>query len=501
MKTGFVIVAFVLLSLLSGCKEEKILPNIVVFLADDLGYGDLACYGNPIIQTPNIDKFAKEGVIMTDCHSGGTVCSPSRSALLTGRNPYRSGFFYIHGRDTYLKDEEITIAELLQQKGYETSFWGKWHLSALEKNRVDQPGPGEQGFDYWMGTTVNAFEGPKSPKKFILNGNPLGEVDGWYCDVIVDKACDWLRNIRNKNRPFFMLVCSHEPHTPIGPPEAYSNAYDNEKVNDLEKRIKYGQVTRPVKDISVHKKEYYGTVSQLDNAFGSLMKALDDLGLKENTLVLFTSDNGPEAPVTIEETRGEWDDPIRDKCFGTPGELRGMKRFPYEGGHRVPGLVRFPGIIPAGTKSDQLFNGTDILPSFCKLAGADVPLNRSIDGINAFDAFLNKEVKRTSPQVWFYPNHEDTYFRMPQISIRKDQYAMIGWLPPKPDSLGLQEWMAGNDPVKFELYDITVDLSQKNNIAEQYPEVVETMKKDMISLWREMRDEGLAGKGKKIIIK
>ena len=214
MRRSIILLTLAFFIVFGGCKKDANPPNIIVFLADDLGYGDLGCYGNPIIKTPNIDKLAEEGVLMTDCHSGGTVCLPSRSALLTGRNPYRSGFFYIHGRDTHLKKEEITIAELLREKGYETSFWGKWHLSALEKNRYDQPGPGEQGFDYWMGTTVTAFEGPKNAKKFILNGKPIGEVDGWYCDVIVDKASEWLENKRNKEKPFFMYLCSHEPHTP-----------------------------------------------------------------------------------------------------------------------------------------------------------------------------------------------------------------------------------------------------------------------------------------------
>ncbi len=494
MKNSLAIIIFAFFILSGACKKEKTLPNIIIFLADDLGYGDLGCYGNPIIKTPNIDKFAESGVILTDCHSGGTVCSPSRSALLTGRNPYRSGFFYIHGRDTYLKNEEITIAELLREKGYETSFWGKWHLSTLEKNKVNQPGPGDQGFDYWMGTTVNAFDGPKNAKKFILNGNPVGEVDGWYCDVIVDKACDWLKNKRNKSKPFFMFVSSHEPHTPISPPEKYSKIYDNAKVNELEKGIKYGQVTRPRKDISSNKKEYYGTVSQLDNAFGRLMNTLGGLGLKENTLVIFTSDNGPETPVTIEESLGQWDDPIRDKCFGTPGNFRGMKRFPYEGGHRVPGIVSFPGFIPGNTKSDILFNGTDILPTLCSIADVDVPSGKVIDGINAFEAFLNKKVKRDNPVIWFYPNYGDTYFRMPQMSMRNGNYTLIGWLPRKPGSMGLQYWMANYDPDKFELYDIILDPSQSNDIFKKQSEIVDSLKKEMIILWREMRDEGLAGK-------
>ena len=487
---SFLTVVFLAFSV--GCTKKTALPNIIVFLADDLGYGDLGCYGNPIIKTPNLDKFADQGVRMTDCHSGGTVCSPSRSALLTGRNPYRSGFFYIAGRNTYLQDQEITIAEILHDQGYETSFWGKWHLSTLEKKNRDQPGPGDQGFDYWMGTTVNAFEGPRNPQKFILNGTPVGEVEGWYCDVIVDKACEWLKHIRNKEKPFFMYLSAHEPHTPIAPPAEYSKLYDNPRVDQLEEKIKYGQVSRPEIEISAYKKEYYGTVNQLDDAFGRLMSTLDDLGLDQNTLVIFTSDNGPETPVTFEESLGNWDDPIRDKCFGTPGELRGMKRFPYEGGHRVPGIVRYPEVIPAGIESNILFNGTDLLPTIVHLTKSTLPADRSIDGKNAFAAFLNQEVKRDVSEIWFYPNHEDTYFRMPQMSMRKDNYTLIGWLPAKHDSLNLKNWMATNDPQKFELYDLSKDLAQVHDITAKYPEIVTSMRNEMITLWREMRDEGLS---------
>ncbi len=469
-------------------------PNIIFIMADDLGYGDLGCYGNPIIKTPHIDRLARQGVLMTDCHSGGTVCSPSRSAFLTGRNPYRSGFFYIHGRNTYLKDEEVTIAEVLRKKGYQSSFWGKWHLSTLEQPRHNHPGPSEQGFDYWMGTTLNAFDGPQNPKKFLLNGEPMGEVDGWYCDVIVDKACDWLKNKRDKEKPFFMYICSHEPHTPIEPPVEYSRLYDNHEVEALEKTIQYGRVTRPKKDLSTHKKEYYGTVAQLDAALGRLMNTLDELGLDENTLVIFTSDNGPETPVTLEESLGEWEDPSRDKCFGTPGVFRGMKRFPYEGGHRVPGIARWPGVIPEGLVSNVLFNGTDFLPTFCKLADAPVPSDRPIDGIDAFSAFLNKPVDRKVPSIWFYPHHGDTYFRMPQMAMRDNDYTLIGWLPKKPDSLDMKTWMMTSDPNTFELYDMTRDPLQQHDIAKQKPGIVSAMRKDMIALWREMRDEGLNNK-------
>jgi arylsulfatase A len=288
-----------------------------------------------------------------------------------------------------------------------------------------------------------------------------------------------------------MYMASHEPHTPIAPPPRYSQIYDKQEVDELEKGIEYGRVNRPKKDISAHKKEYYGTVTQLDEAFGRLMATLEELGLKENTLVIFTSDNGPETPVTVEESLGEWEDPIRDKCFGTPGKFRGMKRYPYEGGHRVPGIARLPGVIPAGTESGSLFNGSDLLPTLCRLVGAPLPDGRAIDGVDAFGALVNREVKRDEPVIWFYPHYGDTYFRMPQMAMRKDGYSLVGWLPEKPDSLDLMAWMTGSDPQKFELYDMSDDPFQEQDIADKEPERVAAMREDMIRLWREMRDEGL----------
>jgi arylsulfatase A len=465
-------------------------PNIVIFLVDDLGYGDLGCYGNPIIQTPNIDKFAQEGVLLTDCHSGGTVCSPSRASLLTGRNPYRLGFYNILGGGSYLKSKEITIAEMLKANGYSTCFVGKWHLSVLEKNKVNEPGPEDQGFDYWMGTTHNVFDGPANTKEFIKNGVALGKVDGWFCDVIVNEANEWLSEKRDKLKPFFLLVATHEPHTPIAPPVKYSKMYDNGRVDSLEKSINYGYVGRPDKDILVNKKQYYGTITQLDKAFGRLLKKIDSLGLRKNTIIFITSDNGPENPVTNEESLGQWTDSIRDNCFGTPGIYRGMKRFVYEGGHRIPGIVRFPGVIPAGTKSSQLFVATDLFPTICKIENIPLPKGVKYDGVANFNAFLKKPVKRIEPAIWFYPNYEDTYFRLPEMEMRCGKYTIIGWLPPKPDSMTINNWFFKYGPVKYELYNLKDDPAQQKDIAEKKPEIVNRLKGKMAQLWKEMRDEG-----------
>jgi len=481
--------------LLASCDdtndESREQPNIIIFLADDLGYGDLGCYGNPIVKTPAIDKFASEGVRLTDCHSAGTVCSPSRAGLLTGRNPYRSGFYYIQGAwAAHLRDNEITVAELLQSAGYETAFMGKWHLSRLEKGEHEEPDTGEQGFDHWLATTRNAFEGPRNPEKFILNGNPVGTKEGWYCDILVKEATRWLTEKRDRKKPFFLIISTHEPYTPINPPKEHSDLYENPKVDSLERSIQYGEVARPDKDIGQNKKEYYGTLTQLDQAFANLLAVVEKEHLEDNTLIIFTSDNGPEHPVNLEESRGEWEDPIRDFCFGTPGTLKGMKRYPYEGGHRVPGIVRWPATIPGGTVSNELVNATDFAPTICKLVGIDMPTDRAIDGMNAFPALMGDQVKREKPCLWIFPTHEDTYLRMPQMAMRLNEYTLVGWFPEKDATTHLLDWMKISIPEKFALYNTHTDPGQENDIADEKPEVVKELVPKMVAKWIEVRDEG-----------
>ena len=464
-------------------------PNVIIFLADDLGYGDLGCYGNPIIKTPHIDAFASEGIRFTDCHAAGTVCSPSRAGLLTGRNPYRSGFYYIAGGGAYLRPEEKTIASILRENGYDTCFTGKWHLSHFNRS-TDQPDPGDHGFDHWFATAVNAFEGPENPTTFFRNGAKVPRVDGWYCDAIVRESLEWLANRPDPDKPFFLFVSSHEPHTPLAPPEQFSKMYDNHEIDELEKAIPYGEVERPDREILANKKYYYGTVSQLDAAFGALMQGLDDLQLSENSLVFFTSDNGPESPVNMQESKGEWDDPIRDRCFGTPGPLRGMKRFTYEGGHRIPGIMRWPSRVKPGAICDGFVNGTDFLPTICEVAGIPTPGDRTIDGTSITKLLTGGSILREKPQCWFFPAHEDSYGYIPHMAMRIDQYTLLGWFSEKGEDERYMDWLKRAELISFELYDITVDEEQQKEISADNAERLKTMIPQMKSLWTDIQEAG-----------
>ncbi len=389
----------------------------------------------------------------------------------------------------HLQREEITVASLLSSNGYDTCFVGKWHLSRFDRETSTLPTPGDHGFDYWFATAVNAFEGPENPNSFFRNGERVGEVKGWYCDVIVAEALQWLRERPHPEKPYFLYVCSHEPHTPVAPPDSYANAYQSLAVDELERSVQYGGVQRPDRDITPLKKYYYGTVTQLDNAFGNLIKGVDALGNRDDTLIMFTSDNGPEAPVNLEESRGEWDDFSRDRSFGTPGPWRGMKRYPYEGGHRVPGIARWPGKIAPGSINTSLINGTDFLPTMLELAGLSLPVDRTLDGISMVPAFKGDFLQRPGPVYWFFPAHEDTYYRMPHVAMRDGDYTLLAWLRPKDKDQLIMDWLKTGQLEQFALYNLETDPAQTIDLVDKEPERLAVMVEQMRAFWTEIKND------------
>lgn len=433
MRITLIVLLLLLTNLASLRAEEPSKPNVVVFLADDMGWGDSATYGHPLIKTPNLDKLASQGVKFTQCYSACGVCSPSRSAILTGRTPYRNGVYrHLSGRhEPHLRSSEITYPKLLKTVGYETCHIGKWHLNSLRQfNTTEYPQPGDHGYDYWMATHNNASPSHKNPDNFVRNGKPVGVLEGYSAPLVADEVSRWLSDVRDKSKPFALSVWIHEPHSPIATDARFSDLYDGHENS-----------------------KYMGNISQLDHALGKVMEALDKEGVSDNTMLIFTSDNGPVA-----------------NFGGTTGGLRGGKRSDHEGGIRVPGIVRWPGHIKPATVSDVPVIGTDIFATVLEIAGVPLPEDRTIDGVSMLPAFEGKPVQRKVPLFW-----------RTHVSSPGDRVAMrIG------------DWkLVGNDTLtKFQLYEIQKDFKEERDLAKTMPEKTEEMKNQLLKLWQEIESEG-----------
>lgn len=356
------------LSFMAGRVHAASQPNFIIVLCDDLGYGDLHCYGNRELHTPNIDKFADEGLRLTSCYAAHPNCSPSRTGLLTGRTPTRVG---IHDwipmlSPMHVPASEITIATLLRQHGYDTALSGKWHLNG-RFNLTGQPQPNDHGFQHWFATQNNCLPNHRNPYNFVRNGIPLGPLKGYAAELVSAEAVYWLRDVRDRSKPFFLFVCFHEPHEPIATHPKYEKLY-------------------PSDDPSYA--PHHGNITQMDAAFGKLMKAVDDLELRENTFVFFTSDNGP-AKTAIHPN-------------GSAGPLRDKKGYIADGGIRVPGIIRWPGKTRPASVSDTLIIGTDILPTFCEIAGIEAPDDRTLDGASILPVFDGRPIQRKTPLYWHF---------------------------------------------------------------------------------------------------
>ncbi len=220
----------------ASCEEKTSLPNIVFMLADDMGYGDLGCYGSPVIKTPRLDQLAREGVRCTDCYAASPNCSPARAGALTGRMPYRVGMydFMRGGWPMHIQRDETTVAQLLRDGGYDTAFFGKWHLSG-HFNDPRHTQPGDLGFDYWLADARN-FD--QNPKTLVRNGEPAGPLEGIACEVLSREAIRWLREDWNREKPFCLFIWFNEPHTPVRASESFKEKYTD--CEEAASKVKYG---------------------------------------------------------------------------------------------------------------------------------------------------------------------------------------------------------------------------------------------------------------------
>ncbi len=478
-------------------------PNIVLINADDLGYGDLSCYGATLIQTPHIDRLAAEGRRFTDAHSASAVCSPSRYGLLTGRFPVRRNFWgpTPHHQELTIDTGQATLASVLKSADYQTAVIGKWHLGfgkgKLDWNKPLKPGPLELGFDYYFGMpTVNS--GP--PYVYVENHGVVGydpedpfvrgqksvtqewpEKGGYtaiggakkahelYRDEYVgttfaEKAVEWLKG-QSKEKPFFLYLATTNIHHPFTPHPQFKGTSQCGLYGDF--------------------------VHELDWMVGQVLQTLDEMGVADETLVVFTSDNGGMINLTGQKA---WEAGHRQN-----GDLLGHKFGAWEGGHRVPFLVRWPGSVPAGTVSDALVSQIDLLSTFATAAGVVLPADTVVDSVDQMAEFTGVSTEPARDLLVISPNSPK------HLAIRKGDWIYI----PAQDEGGFQGKKLGShllggaaaqqltglensdvvdtkirkDAPPAQLYDLADDPSQARNVYREQPEKVKEMEA-LLQVWR-----------------
>lgn len=445
-------------------------PSIIVILCDDLGAGDLSCQGHPVIRTDCLDLLAAEGIRFTNFYSAAPVCSPSRTGLLTGRSPNRAGIYdWIpavgerqarkagsekaekgradggnrpDARDqVHLRREEITLPALLKAAGYDTCLSGKWHCNS-RFNSPDQPQPGDFGFDHWFATQNNAGPSHHNPTNFVRNGSPTGPLEGYSCQLVVDEVVHWLkqRDTSTETPPFFAYLAFHEPHEPVASPPELVTRYQSKAAND-------------------DQAQYFANVHNVDRAVGRLLQQLDYLGVRQNTLIVFSSDNGPETLRRYVAGKRSW---------GTTGGLRGMKLHTHDGGFHVAGIMNWPAGIRPEQVSDVPASSLDLLPTLLQLAGVEPPPNHPLDGISLADLLLEgRTPQRSKPLLWAYYNAINDA----RVAMRHGPWKVLarlngGQLPRyenlTPERLAEVQRAALTD---LEIYNLTSDPGETLNLA------------------------------------
>ena len=419
---------FLLLSIsLSGAEEP---PNIIFLLADDLGYGDAGCYGQKLIATPNIDRLANEGMRFTQAYAGGPVCTSSRSVLMTGlHNGHTPARDNVPHYPTYLDDEDVTVAEILQTAGYRTGGIGKWSLG-------DPNTPGRatnQGFDKWFGYLNQDHAHyywteylDKDERRIELPGNPESK-EHYSHDLLTEEALKFIRESAEIDSPFFFYGAFTLPH--------FSSKKEDKDGLAVPSTEPYSDRDWPEKA-----KKYAAMVHRLDESVGQIVELVDELGLTENTLIIFSSDNGGHSTV--------W------KEFQTSGPLRGFKRDLTEGGIRVPFIARWPGTIEENTVSDEVVAFQDLFPTFAELSGAETPSNLKLDGISITAALTGGAPEASRGHLYWDYGHCRRFY---------DQAVRLG------------DWKAirlGKEDGKVQLFDLSDDIGEVHDVSAENPDVV-----------------------------
>jgi uncharacterized sulfatase len=427
--------------------EQKTRPNIIFIFIDDLGWGDVGCYGNDFIDTPHIDQLAMNGMRFNDFYAAGAVCSPTRCAVQSGQNQARIGITahipghwrpferVINPQTTMaLPLDVVTVAESMKDAGYTTGYVGKWHLG-----RGDKFGPAKQGYDF--AAEVN---GPHLPGRFkATNPNIVKTSPGQFRTDYESYLCEsFIRE--NKDNPFFLMLSPYAVHIPL--------ASKSELVEKYRKRGKE-------KNRSLPHPVYAGLVEEVDHQVGRIVKEVEAQGLTENTMIVFTSDNG--GLIKRYDYNEQSDNIVSDLA-----PLKGEKGSLHEGGIRVPLIVKYPNMVKPGTTCSEPTISYDFYPTFVEVAGGSLPLNQTIDGLNILPLLQNPKAKLNRKAIhWHYPHyHHDR----PAGAIRERDWKLIEYL----DGTG-----------DIELYHISQDLSESNNLADEKKGKVADLKKKL-SGWR-----------------
>ena len=399
---------------------------------------------------PTLNKLADSGVRFTSFYSAAPVCSPSRVGLLTGRSPNRAGVYdWIpasngkprpDARDqVHMRASEVTIPALLSQAGYATCMSGKWHCNSRFNDRA-QPQPGDFGFDHWFGTQNNAAPSHENPRNYVRNGKRVGPLEGYSCQLVVDEVINWLDQRENKQPPFFAYVAFHEPHEPVASPPELVDKYREAARNEDEAH-------------------YFANVANVDSAVGKLLQALDQRNLRDNTLVIFTSDNGPE---TLNRYRSA------NRSYGRPTPLRGMKLHTHDAGFRVAGIMNWPGKIQPKQINDTPVSSLDLLPTFCELAETKVPSQPKLDGQSFLPAIRGESIQRKKPLVWCYFNA----INEARVAMRHERWKVLAKLDegnfPRLQNI-TSDQTTKIDAAKlgdFEIYDVVADVTESKNLAD-----------------------------------
>ncbi len=406
-------------------------PNIIFILADDLGYGDLSCYGQSKFSTPNIDRLAREGILFHQHYSGSTVCAPSRCSLMTGLH---MGHAYVRGNagageGIPLRPDDLTVAEVLQKAGYKTGLYGKWGLGV-----EGTPGhPNRQGFDEFFGYLNQQHAHSYYTDHLWRNETKVPLEKGRYShDLIMDEALGFVR--RNGANPFFLYLAVTIPHASMEVPED-SIAPFRGKFEETPFAPGQHYSVQPTPNAA-----FAGMVTRLDQGVGRLLKLLAEMGLDRDTIVFFSSDNGPH------KEGGRSPD-----YFKSSGPFRGIKRDLYEGGIRVPLVARWPGKIKAGTVSEHPSAFWDFLPTVCQIAGAGTP--KGLDGISILPTLSGTRQPKHDYLYWEF------YEKGFQQAVRQGNWKAVKLAPGKP----------------AELYDLQNDISESRNVADAHPDVVKRL--------------------------